>query len=58
MRMKKILWNVGGALLFLANIFAMMLCLADNGGLWSLVLIALAVADWFYICKRPTWLEV
>lgn len=56
--MKKILWNVGGALLFLANIFAMMLCLADNGGLWSLALIVLAVADWFYICKRPTWLEV
>lgn len=56
--MKKVLWNVGGALLFLSNIFAMMLCLSDNGGVWSLALIILVVADWFYICKRPTWLEV
>ena len=56
--MEKLLWNVGGVVLLLLNILAMMFCFASSEPLRGLALIALAAVDWIYKEKRPTWLEV
>ena len=56
--MEKFLWNAGGVVLILLNIWATMFCFASGEPLWGLVLIALAALDWLYKEKRPTWLEV
>ena len=56
--MEKFLWNAGGIILFLLNIWCLMIALVSNSRIWGLALIALAFADWLYKEKRPTWLEV
>ena len=56
--MEKFLWNLGGFILFIANIWAMMLCFATNDKIFALAMIALAGVDFLYMKKRPTWLEV
>lgn len=54
--MEKFIWNAIGVLLFVENIWAMMVCLALGGHLWGLVLIAIAGIDLLYAEKRPVWL--
>lgn len=56
--MEKFLWNAGGIVLILLNIWCLMIALVSNNGILGLALIALAFADWLYKEKRPTWLEV
>jgi hypothetical protein len=57
-KMEKFLWNVGGVVLFVVNVWTMMICFASGQRLWGLALIAIAGLDWLYKEKRPTWLEV
>lgn len=56
--MEKFLWNAGGVVLLLLNILCLVFSFVSKSGAWGLALIALAVADWLYKEKRPTWLEV
>ena len=56
--MEKFLWNAGGVVLLLINILCCVVAFVSNNRIWSLVLIVLAVIDWLYKEKRPTWLEV
>ena len=56
--MEKFLWNLGGFILFLANIWAIMLCFATGSKIFAVAMIALAGLDFLYMKKRPTWLEV
>jgi hypothetical protein len=56
--MEKFLWNAGGIVLILLNTLCLMIALVSNNRIWGLALIALAIADWLYKEKRPTWLEV
>lgn len=56
--MEKFLWNFGGIVLFLMNILCFMIALVSDNTIWGFALIALAVADWLYKEKRPTWIEV
>jgi hypothetical protein len=56
--MEKFLWNAGGIVLILLNIWCLMFALVSSSRIWALALIALIVADWLYKEKRPTWLEV
>lgn len=55
--MERFLWDLGGVLLFAANICAMMFCFATGDRVWGLALLALAGIDWLYKEKRPAWLE-
>ena len=54
---EKFLWNAGGIVLILLNIWCLMIALVSNNRIWGLALIALVAADWFYKEKRPVWLE-
>ena len=56
--MEKFLWNAGGAVLFVLNTLCLMIAIVTNNRIWGLALIVLAVIDWVYKEKRPTWLEV
>ncbi len=56
--MEKFLWNLGGFILFLANLWAIMLCFATGGKIFAVAMIVLAGLDWLYKEKRPTWIEV
>lgn len=56
--MEKFLWNAGGLFLFLLNIWCLMAAFVLSSWTWGVALVALAVADWIYKEKRPTWLEV
>lgn len=56
--MEKFLWNAGGIVLFLLNIWCFMIALVSDNRIWEFALIALAAADWLYKEKRPTWIEV
>ena len=56
--MEKFLWNAGGIILFLMNIWCLMIALVSNIRICGLALIALSFADWLYKEKRPTWMEV
>ena len=56
--MEKFLWNAGGIVLFLLNVWCFMIALVSDNGIWGFALIALAAANWLYKEKRPTWIEV
>lgn len=56
--MEKFLWNLGGFVLFLANLWAIMLCFVTGGKIFAVAMIVLAGLDWLYKEKRPTWIEV
>jgi hypothetical protein len=56
--MEKFLWNAGGAVLLALNVWCLMIAFVSNNRVWGFALIALAIADWFYKEKRPTWIEV
>jgi hypothetical protein len=55
-KLEKILWNLGGVLLTLANILCLLFFLLDNP--WLIAMIAILVFDYIYIEKRPNWIEV
>ena len=54
--MKKFLWNLAGIVLVLANFLCLLFFLLDNP--WLLAIASILVLDYFYIKKRPTWIEV
>jgi hypothetical protein len=56
--MEKFLWNAGGVVLILLNIWCLMIVFVSHNALWCIALLALAAIDWLYKEKRPTWLEV
>lgn len=56
--MEKFLWNAGGIVLILLNIWCLMFALVSSSRIWGFALIALAAVDWLYKEKRPTWIEV
>lgn len=56
--MEKFLWNAGGIILFLLNIWCLMIALVAENRVWGGALLVLAAAGWLYKEKRPTWLEV
>lgn len=56
--MEKFLWNAVGIVLFLLNIWCLMIALVSDNRIWWFALISLAAADWLYKEKRPTWIEV
>ena len=56
--MEKFLWNVGGVVLFLLNIWCLMIALSSDNRFWGLALFALVAADWLYKEKLPAWIGV
>ena len=56
--MEKFLWNAGGVVLFFINVWCCMAAFVSRDRVWALALIVLAIIDWLYKEKRPTWLEV
>lgn len=56
--MEKFLWNLGGYAIAMVSVFALLL-LTVRQDLWNtLFCVACLFAVWFYMRKRPTWLEV
>lgn len=56
--MEKLLWNLAGILIIIANGFAVLFCLLTGNKIWCVVLLVLAAVDLIYMWNRPTWLEV